>query len=69
EMFRALQLELHYSKDEILLTYLNLLPYGGNIEGVKAASMVYFDEMPQALSMGQVAMLTVIPNNPNHLKP
>lgn len=69
EMFRALQLELHYSKDEILLAYLNLLPYGGNIEGVKAASMIYFDEMPRALSLGQVAMLTVIPNNPNYLKP
>lgn len=69
EMFRALQLELHYSKDEILLAYLNLLPYGGNIEGVKAASMIYFDEMPRALSLGQVAMLTVIPNNPNHLRP
>ncbi|MDY0342343.1 MAG: penicillin-binding protein 1C [Lentimicrobium sp.] len=69
EMFRAFQLELHYSKDEILLAYLNLLPYGGNIEGVKAASMIYFDEMPRALSLGQVAMLTVIPNNPNRLKP
>ncbi|MBK7680737.1 MAG: transglycosylase domain-containing protein [Chitinophagaceae bacterium] len=38
EMFRALQLELKYSKKEILQMYLNLVPYGGNIEGVKAAS-------------------------------
>src|SRR5688572_24098304 len=42
EMFRALQLECTYTKDEILLMYLNLLPYGGNIEGVKAAALIYF---------------------------
>ena len=36
EMFRAFQLELKYSKKEILQLYLNLVPYGGNIEGVKA---------------------------------
>lgn len=42
EMFRALQLELKYSKKEILQMYLNLVPYGGNIEGVKAASLLYF---------------------------
>jgi len=42
ESFRALQLEWKYSKDEILQLYLNLVPYGGNIEGVKAASLLYF---------------------------
>ncbi|MBK9357435.1 MAG: penicillin-binding protein 1C [Bacteroidales bacterium] len=69
EMFRALQLEWHYSKDEILLYYLNLLPYGGNIEGVKAASLIYFGQSPLALSPAQVVMLTVIPNDPNSLRP
>lgn len=69
EMFRALQLEWHYSKDEILQLYLNLLPYGRNIEGVKSAALIYFDETPRALSLGQVVMLTVIPNNPNGLNP
>jgi len=69
ETFRALQLECHYTKKEILLMYLNLLPYGGNIEGVKAASMIYFGQLPCELSPAQVAMLTVIPNNPNVLKP
>src|SRR5688572_19140403 len=46
EMFRALQLELKYSKKEILQLYLNLVPYGGNIEGVKAASLLYFKKSP-----------------------
>ncbi len=69
EMFHALQLEWHYSKDEILLTYLNILPYGGNIEGVKSASLIYFGQSPEALSPAQVVMLTVIPNNPNALRP
>ncbi len=69
EMFRALQLEWHLSKNEILQLYLNLLPYGGNIEGVKAASLMYFNKMPDHLSIGEIAVLSIIPNNPNILKP
>lgn len=68
EMFRAFQLELHCSKTEILQLYLNLLPYGGNIEGVKAASFLYFGQPPQALSPAQIVTLVVIPNNPNYLR-
>ena len=66
ECFRALQLELHHSKNEILEFYINLLPYGGNIQGVKAASFLYFAQEPQALSLAQIVTLSVIPNNPNH---
>jgi penicillin-binding protein 1C len=66
ECFRALQLELHHSKNEILELYINLLPYGGNIQGVKAASFLYFAQEPQALSLAQIVTLSVIPNNPNH---
>lgn len=69
EMFRALQLEWRLSKDEILQLYFNLLPYGGNIEGVKSASLIYFGEEPEALSLAQITMLTVIPNDPNQLRP
>lgn len=69
EMFRALQLEWHLEKTEILQLYFNLLPYGGNIEGVKAASLYYFAEEPRELSLAQIAMLTVIPNDPNALRP
>jgi len=69
EMFRAFQLEWRYSKTEILELYLSYLPYGGNVEGVKAASYLYFDQPPQALSLGQSTLLTVIPNRPNSLRP
>ena len=69
EMFRALQLELHYSKQEILQMYLSLAPFGSNIEGVKAAALLYFGQTPQALSLAQVATLSIIPNNPRLLRP
>jgi len=69
EMFRALQLELHYSKQEILQMYLSLAPYGSNIEGVKAAALLYFGQTPQALSLAQVVTLSIIPNNPRVLRP
>jgi len=69
EMFRALQLELHYSKQEILQLYLSLAPYGSNIEGLKAAAMLYFGQTPQALSLAQVVTLSIIPNNPGLLRP
>lgn len=65
EMFRALQLEVHYSKDEILTMYLNHLPYGGNIEGAETASILYFGVKPDKLSLAQAAALSVVPQNPN----
>ena len=46
ESFRAVQLEWKYSKPELLQLYLNLAPYGGNIEGVKSASVLYFKKNP-----------------------
>ncbi|MEM7039881.1 MAG: transglycosylase domain-containing protein, partial [Bacteroidota bacterium] len=69
ESFRAFQLEWHYSKREILEMYLSYLPYGGNVEGVKAASYLYFDRPPEKLSLAQCALLAVIPNRPNSLRP
>ncbi|MDZ7623625.1 MAG: penicillin-binding protein 1C, partial [Ignavibacteriaceae bacterium] len=68
EMFRALQLEIRYSKEEILELYLSLLPFGGNIEGVKSASYIYFNRPPGKLSLAQSIMLAVIPNDPNSLR-
>lgn len=67
ESFRALQLELRYSKQEILQLYLNLVPYGGNIEGVKSASVLYFEKNPDHLSLAEIMALSVIPNRPNSL--
>ncbi|UPL49723.1 penicillin-binding protein 1C [Hymenobacter sublimis] len=64
EMLRATQLELHYSKDEILQLYLNLVPYGGNVEGVKSAALLYFQQTPDYLSLAQTVTLAIIPNRP-----
>jgi len=68
EIFTALQLEFNFSKDEILEMYLTLAPYGGNIEGIKAASVLYFDKSPANMSFAEIAVLAVIPNRPNSLK-
>jgi penicillin-binding protein 1C len=69
EMFRAFQLELKYSKREILQMYLNLVPYGGNIEGVKAASLLYFKKNPDHLSLAEITALSIIPNKPGVMIP
>lgn len=67
ESFRALQLEWKYDKEEILQLYLNLVPYGGNIEGVKAASHLYFQKAPDHLSLAEITALSIIPNRPSSL--
>lgn len=69
EIFRAFQLELAYSKEEILELYINFVPYGSNIEGVKAASLLYFQKSPEQLSLAQIVSLTIIPNRPVSLNP
>jgi penicillin-binding protein 1C len=67
EIFRAFQLEWKYSKDEILQLYLNKVPYGGNIEGVKSASIFYFRKNPDHLSLAEITALSIIPNRPSSL--
>ncbi|WP_276481849.1 penicillin-binding protein 1C [Paraflavitalea pollutisoli] len=67
EVFRAFELEWKYSKDEILQLYLNLVPYGGNIEGVKSASILYFNKNPDHLSLAEITALSIIPNRPSSL--
>jgi penicillin-binding protein 1C len=69
ECFRAVQLEMKYSKKEILTMYLTLVPYGGNIEGIKAAAYFYYGRQPDKLSIAQITALAVIPNRPNALTP
>ncbi|MCC7223199.1 MAG: penicillin-binding protein 1C [Chitinophagales bacterium] len=68
EMWHAMQLEWHLSKDEILQLYLNLVPYGGNIEGIKSAAVLFLNKMPDHLSLAEITTLTVIPNRPNTLR-
>ncbi|CAA6815713.1 MAG: Penicillin-insensitive transglycosylase (EC & transpeptidase PBP-1C [uncultured Thiotrichaceae bacterium] len=69
QMFRALQLEWHYSKDEILTFYLNLAPFGGPIEGVQTASYAYLHKPVKALSHAEAALLAVLPQAPSRLRP
>ncbi len=69
EAIRALQLEARYSKDEIFELYLNSVPMGGNIEGVGAASWLYFGKSPSLLSVGEAALLVSLPRSPNAQRP
>lgn len=69
QIIRAIQIEMHYSKDEILEAYLNMAPYGGNIEGVGAASLVYFGTAVDKLSLPQALTLSIIPQNPGKRTP
>lgn len=64
QMFRALELERHYTKNEILEAYLNLAPYGRNIEGIGAASEIYFGKSATRLSEAEAVALSVIPQSP-----
>ncbi|HEX7509232.1 MAG TPA: penicillin-binding protein 1C [Polyangia bacterium] len=65
QILAALWLEARYSKDEILEAYLNLVPYGGNVEGIGAASLVLFGKAPDRLSLLEALSLTLLPQNPN----
>lgn len=69
DTLRALQLEWRYSKDEILAMYLTLAPYGGNLEGLHAATLAYFGKSPQRLTPAEAALLTVLPQAPSQLRP
>jgi penicillin-binding protein 1C len=69
QMVRALQLEERYSKDQILSIYLTLAPEGGNLEGVRAASLSYFGKEPEALDLSQAALLVALPQSPARLRP
>jgi penicillin-binding protein 1C len=69
EAFRALQLEARLSKDEILELYLTLTPYGGNLQGVRAASWAWFGREPDALTPDQIALLIALPQSPEVRRP
>lgn len=65
QMLRAIQLEMFYSKEEILEAYFNLAPYGMNVEGIGAAGLVYFNTEPKDFNVHQILALTVVPQNPS----
>lgn len=64
QILRAMQIELFYSKNEILEAYFNLAPYGGNIEGIGAAAQIYYNKKTKDLNLPELIALTVIPQNP-----
>ena len=64
QMVRAVQLERQLGKDEILDLYLTLAPFGGNLEGVRAASFAYFGKEPKRLSLAESALLVALPQSP-----
>ncbi|MEL6371888.1 MAG: penicillin-binding protein 1C [Pseudomonadota bacterium] len=69
ESIRAIQLDTRLSKAEILSLYLSLAPYGGNIEGIRAASLIYFGKEPSRLSLSEQALLLALPQSPERRRP
>ncbi|MCK0209867.1 penicillin-binding protein 1C [Starkeya koreensis] len=69
EMRRAIELEARLSKREILGLYLTLAPYGGNIEGVRAASLAWFGKEPRRLTLAEAALLVSLPQAPEARRP
>lgn len=69
QMFRALQLEWHLEKREILTLYCNIAPFGGTIEGVQAASFTYLNKPARDLTHAEAALLAVLPQSPTRYRP
>ena len=69
QMFRAIQLERHYSKDEILEAYFNLAPYGGNVEGAGAAARLWCGRDASQVTRREAIALSVIPQSPSSRHP
>ena len=69
QIVRAIQIERTLSKDEVLSLYLTLAPYGGNLEGIRAASLAYFGKEPKKLSLGEAALLVALPQSPEWRRP
>ncbi len=69
QLFRAVQLELHYSKQQILALYLNHAPFGGNLVGVEAAAYSWFGKSARKLTDAEAALLVVLPQAPSRFRP
>jgi penicillin-binding protein 1C len=69
QIVRAIEIERVLSKDQILALYLELAPYGGNIEGIRAASLAYFGKEPRRLTLGEAALLVALPQSPELRRP
>ena len=69
QIVRAVEIERVLTKDEVLSLYLDLAPYGGNIEGIRAASLAYFGKEPRRLTLGEAALLVALPQSPELRRP
>jgi penicillin-binding protein 1C len=69
QVVRAIQIERRLSKTEILELYLTHAPYGGNLEGVRAASLAYFGKEPRRLTVAEAALLVALPQSPEGRRP
>lgn len=69
DIVRGLQLQAHLGRAELLRLYLTLAPMGGNVEGVRAASLLYFGREPAALTRSQAALLVSLPQSPARRRP
>jgi penicillin-binding protein 1C len=69
QIVRAIEIERTLSKDEILALYLSLAPYGGNLEGIRAASLTYFGKEPHRLTLAESALLIALPQTPELRRP
>jgi penicillin-binding protein 1C len=69
QMVRAIEIERALSKDQILALYLSLAPYGGNLEGIRAASLAYFGKEPRRLTLAESALLVALPQSPEPRRP
>jgi penicillin-binding protein 1C len=69
QMLHAAKLDRELSKEDILTLYLTLAPYGGNIEGVRAASLAYFGKEPKRLTTAECALLVALPQSPEARRP
>jgi penicillin-binding protein 1C len=69
QITRAIELEHALGKQQILALYLTLAPYGGNLEGIRAASLSYFGKEPRKLSLGEAALLVALPQSPELRRP
>lgn len=69
EVILTMQVETRYSKEEILQLYLNEIPFGGNVYGIKAAANAYFAKEPKDLTLAESALLAGLPQSPSHYSP
>ena len=69
QMAEAIRLEAHWSKEEILEAYFTLAPYGGNIEGIEAATEAWFQKSPNQLTFTEAALLVALPQSPERRRP